>query len=183
METYDNSNRDNESDDSELDDSWINEHNEEEGPYDRFYKEPLESTKIFFLYINKNILETIKSERINLTESYLNKNILIKLIKNNSSINDTRYKLSTILKYNIDAEPDDVLEIFEDISPEAYLSEERYFNDIYFKETICTFQDLNSVFIIYENMGNTNANIDSKKRKSRKKPFKSLSGKTRSKRA
>ena len=165
------------SDDDEIDESWTHDFREVEGPYNRFYKEKSNSIKLFFLYVSSNNeVITIKSERIMLDkENILNKETLYKIIKMKKIYNNLRYNLECILKFNISVEPDDAIECLEGANSEDYIHIESYMKDIYFEDTICTFQDLNSLFFIFQNKNNINCYT-------RRKLLKTLSRKTRRKR-
>ena len=166
--------------DCEIDESWTEEFRETEGPYDRFYKETTNSIKVFFLYVSQlGELVSMKSERIMLdAENLLTKETLCGLIKTREICDGTRYKLKSLLKFNIDAEPEDALEALEGADAADYTHVESYMADIHFQDTICTFQDLNSLFFLFNEATKTN-----RAGASRRVVFKTLTRKTRRKRA
>lgn len=139
---------------SELDNSWVEKFKKEESEYNNFYKEKPTSIKLFFIYVNREkIIDLIKTETILLNNNAnIEKNHLISLIKKNQSNHNIKYKLLSLLKFNIDIEPIDVLS-FNDINyndnKEKYLTSERYIQDIHFNDTVCIFQDINSLFLIF----------------------------------
>lgn len=166
--------------DYEIDESWTEEFRETEGPYDRFYKETTRSVKLFFLYVDYNRdLIAVKSERVMLDgDNFLKKDTLCGTIKNKEMCEGVKYKLRSLLRFNIDAEPEDALEALDNVEPSDYAHDESYMQDIRFQDTICTFQDLNSLFFLYQEATKTN-----RKRDSRRVVFKTLIRKTRRKRA
>lgn len=166
--------------DCEIDESWTEEFREVEGPYDRFYKESARSVKLFFLYVdNTGDLTTVKSERVMLDgENILKKDTLCGTIKNKEMCEGVKYKFRSLLRFNIDAEPEDALEALNNAEPSDYTHDESYMRDIRFQDTICTFQDLNSLFFLYQEAMKTD-----NKRGSRRVVFKTLIRKTRRKRA
>ena len=166
--------------DCDIDESWTQEFREAEGPYDRFYKETTNSIKLFFLYVNSvGELVTMKSERVMLdAENLLKKETLCGLIKTRETCSGTKYKLKSLLRFNIDAEPEDALEALEGADAADYAHDESYMSDIHFQDTICTFQDLNSLFLLFNESTKTN-----RRDTSRRVVFKSFMRKTRRKRA
>jgi len=133
----------------ELDNSWITKFKEEEEKYNDFYKEKPTSVKLYFMYTNReNFIEFIKTETILLNnEAKIEKNYLISIIKKNQICHNIKYKLLSLLKFNINIEPLEVLNI--NTSQNNYLTIERYLHDIHFEDTVCIFQDINSLFFIF----------------------------------
>lgn len=144
----------------EIDNSWITKFKEEESEYNNFYKEQPTSVKLYFMYVNKeNIIDFIKTENILLNNNAdLEKNHLIFLIKKNQINHNIKYKLLSLLKFNIDIEPIEVLSMntthYQD--PTKYLSNERFLQDIHFNDTVCIFQDINSLFFIFKEQSQEN---------------------------
>ncbi len=140
----------------ELDNSWIEQFKEEDSEYNNFYKEKPTSVKLYFMYINKEKeVEFIKKETILLNNnSDIEKNDLISLIKKNETNHNIKYKLLSLLKFNIDIEPLDVLSMnnvnFHKQEQTKYLTNERFLQDIHFNDTVCIFQDINSLFFFYK---------------------------------
>ena len=133
----------------ELDNSWITKFKEEEENYNDFYKEKPTSVKLYFMYVNReNLIEFIKTETILLNnEAKIEKNYLISIIKKNQICHNIKYKLLSLLKFNINIEPLEVLDI--NTSQNNYLTIEKYLHDIHFEDTVCIFQDINSLFFIF----------------------------------
>lgn len=134
-----------------LDDSWITKFKTEENEYNNFYKETPVSVKLYFMYANKDkIIEIVKTEQYLLTtEGKIKKENLVSIIK---KYGNPKYKLLSILKFNIDIEPEDVVSntYGEQGSRDIpYLSVENYIQDIHFKDTVCIFHDINSLFFIF----------------------------------
>ena len=61
----------------------------------------------------------------------------------------------SLLKFNIDLEPNDVISnTFMTLTDtkqtdSKYMTTEHYIEDIHFKDTVCIFHDINSLFFIY----------------------------------
>ena len=151
----DNEAQDNEAQDNEeLDESWVNEYKLEEHNYNAFYKEIPLSIKVFFLYIgsDKNIT-SLKEDMVLLDENgILEKNILVDVIKNNEKNNNLSYRLSHLLKYNFNINPEEVINYINntDNSTDNYLTPLKNLNSIKFVETVCIFNDINALFMIFQ---------------------------------
>ena len=178
----------------ELDTSWITNFENLENEYNLFYKAKVTEISMFSIYINRdNEVIKIKKDKINnLTNNTINKNNLIYFIKKNNLYNNIKYKLISILKFNIDIDalninnflksqtPPETQETQENIINTPYLSVIKNINDIRFNNTINIFQDINSIFFIYYNdtIQNTNNLHTTKKvyintnkqRKTKRKP-------------
>lgn len=141
---------------------WLNEFIKEEKHYDLFYKDNLSYVNLYFLYIDCfNELESIKQDKYFFkkyntnTNNYdmlstiklniLNKNDLIQIIHKNNSLNNTKYILKTLLKYNYDIEHIDVLKTH---NIQHLISEK--IQNIHFNDTINFFENVNCLFFIFE---------------------------------
>lgn len=151
----------------ELDTSWITNFEKLEKEYNIFYKDKVTQVTSFFIYINKdNDVIEVKREKIkNIVNNTINKNTLLYLIKNNNIHNNIKYKLISILDFNIDINTIDInnflKEKTENVVSESnnissYLNIVHNINDIKFKDTINIFQDINAIFFLYYN--NTESN-------------------------
>jgi hypothetical protein len=140
-----------------LDESWIYNFKNEESEYNDFYKEKPTSVKLYFMYINREkIIDIIKTEQFLLNDkAKIEKEHLISIIKKYQVCYNTKYKLLSLLKFNIDLEPNDVISntfitLTDTKQPDSkYMTTEHYIEDIHFKDTVCIFHDINSLFFIY----------------------------------
>lgn len=169
----------------ELDTSWITNFEQLEKEYNIFYKDKVTKISSFSIYINRdNDIVKIKKDKItNMINNTVNKNNILYQIKNNNTYNYIKYKLISILKYNIDIDTLDInnflrenteisnskLENFNNIQS-SYLNIVENINDIRFKNTINIFQDINAIFFIYynnlesnQNQNHTNRTMNTKK--------------------
>tara|TARA_Y100000768_G_scaffold346843_1_gene294690 strand:+ start:4296 stop:4901 length:606 start_codon:yes stop_codon:yes gene_type:complete len=140
--------------DSDLDESWGEEFRGQQELYDKFYKIRNESVKLVYLYISKDDnLEYIKSDIFSLqTPNIIKKESLANII--NINCKNRRYKIFSIVRFNIDSEPEDILSSLIDCSDEEFMEEVSYTNDIIFNDTVYTFQDLNTLFILLKEKDN-----------------------------
>jgi hypothetical protein len=187
--------------DIELDQTWIDNYKKEEELYTDFYKEAVTNIKLFLIYINSNNeVEKVANENVILPEkNTLKKDHLISLIKqnqtpnncndsndsNSSNINNNnKYKLLSLLRFNIDIEPEEINNFIEaneqDNALNRFLTQEKYINDIKYKDTINIFQDLNSLYIFFYKQPHQNQNKNIVPNKETKKIIKyNIKSKTR----
>lgn len=165
---------DDEISDSDIDETWINEFKKNEEVYDDFYKDKVEQIKLFYLYVSStNNVESIKKDSIQLdTDGILKKNKIIELILQHQNYNSIKYKLLSLIRFNMDIEPEQIKEFVYTTNrdkPSQFITSEKYLNDIKYSDTIHIFQDLNCLyFIFYEekskitNITNINTNPNTK---------------------
>ena len=136
--------------DENLDTSWIQQFKDEEYNYNDFYKEPIMSIMFYVLYIKDKELIHVDSNRCLLENGNLTRERIISLIKH-YEIREIKYKLTALLRYNIDLNPEEIRDfINEDIGPDRFMTAEKYLNNIHYDDSIHMFQDLNAMYFIYE---------------------------------
>lgn len=133
-----------------FDSSWIDAFEELEKDYQRFYKEPVETINLFFVYVNKlNNVENVIQDKLLLDDSKINKLTLLDIIRTNNVKNDIKYKLISMLKYNITLNPEDIKPFVFDEIEETYLESISTIDDLHFDETITILNDLNCLYFIF----------------------------------
>lgn len=132
-----------------LDSDWINEFDEIDTSYTKFYKEPNDFIAIKYVYLNKNnMIEHVKQEKSILRPpNILSYNALMDLIRINED--KTCYQFDFILIYNLTVEPNDVKYITYKNDHQTYIRESRKVDSIKIENTISMFQDLNEIIIFY----------------------------------
>jgi hypothetical protein len=144
-----------------FDDSWINDYEILEKEYSSFYKEPVDSIKLHFIYINQNNeIDTINQDDL-MISSKIEKDRVYQIIKENKCKNNMQYKLVGLLKYNISLEPYHIKHFLEDTLDNDmnhyFLIPLNKIEDIIYEDTITLFKDLNSLyFIFYDNTKQNN---------------------------
>jgi len=134
----------------ELDCSWITEFEKNETDYASFYKEQIEVLKINCIYVDKdNAIDNIHQESIIIENRKLDRERIIEIIKRNKNKNNIEYKLISILKYNITLEPEHIKDYINDDLNDDFLSKVDILQDIYYKDSINLFQDLNCLYIVF----------------------------------
>ncbi len=183
-----------------LNDDWIKEFKKIDKDYQDYYLDNLIILKISYVYIDKNNdIVKVKNDKIVLNEyNVLSKEELIKILKRNTINDNIKYTLLSILKYNIDLEPNEIKNFINECEmniDDNYLDIERFlkpitfFDNIIFKKSISMFQDLNELIIVFHedcikekktkhnitkrvlinrNIQNINGNLKNKNRKTRR---------------
>jgi hypothetical protein len=160
-----------EKEDEILDDSWINDFENNDKPYNDFYKDDIHTVNINILYVNKNNdIEKVSEEVFFMkTPNVISREEIIGLIKKRNINNGNDYSLLSILKYNITLNPEDVNSFskskpnnFDDYNSN-FLTTIKHIDTIFFDKTIITFQDINTLFIIFyeKNKDNSTRNNNS----------------------
>ena len=153
------------SNDIELENNWITEFEDIDKDYDNFYKEDLKIIKIHYIYINdENIIEKIKEEKMKLiTPNYISKENLIGILKKNIFNDNKKYNLMSILKYNIDIEPEDINYFLKPKNDGySFLTPIKNIDEIMFNKSIKIFHDLNNLLIFFYIKSKQNNNYTKK---------------------
>jgi hypothetical protein len=138
------------SDDEELDTRWIEQFKNDECNYNHFYKEPNTSIMLYMLYIKDKEIIHVATNRCLLENGELTRERIISLIKHYQTREVVKYKLLSLLRYNIDLNPDEINDFVNDEINDRFMTAEKYLNNIQYKDSINMFQDLNALYFIYE---------------------------------
>jgi hypothetical protein len=136
--------------DLDIDNSYI----EEFEKLEQFYRAPLEYVTIHYAYIdNTGALCTIKKDTAIINENTLKNDQLVYIIKKHITLDSQKYKLFSILKYNIIIDHNELLSNLETYGNKNFSSTDleviNQLRDIQFEDTIKCFHDLNSIIIFY----------------------------------
>jgi len=130
--------------------SWIKQFETEDEEYKDFYSEPVDSIRLLLLYVSKkNYLFHIKKDTIILENNCLSKDSLIEILRTYMKHNNKKYRPISILKYNINLEPEEVELYVKGDNNINFLSAEKSIDSIHFEDSIALFQNLNSIYIIF----------------------------------
>ena len=144
-------------DNYDIDETWIDDFEQIEKMYNGLYTEALQNVLVYFLYINKkNELFYVKKNSIEINNSKISKEHLVFLLKNNHIYKEKKFHPITILKYNINLKPKDILYYLKNTDNYGFLSCEKNINTILWEASIPLFHELNSLFIIYGENVKTN---------------------------
>ena len=135
----------------ELEVDWIDEFEEQEHIYEKFYPDKVKSIKIFCLYVNKDcVLDKVKESGYELqNDNILRKLELVKIIREKKLDDGVKYKLISLIKHNVDLKPEEIKGYIMNKKDYLFIDKLRELRDINFYDTIGMFEDLNSIFLIY----------------------------------
>jgi hypothetical protein len=138
----------------ELDSTWIQDFDNLDKEYKNYYTEDISFLRIHSIYINKeNDIEKVREEKVFLKEpGTIQKEELLGIIKHNSFSNSIKYNLLSILKFNINIEPEllkNFLKSKDKNIGSSFLQSVKNIDTIRFEKTITMFHDINDLIIIY----------------------------------
>jgi hypothetical protein len=125
-----------------------------EKDYNIFYKEPVTELQVFYIYVDKtNNIQDIIYEDLYLDKpNTIPQEVLIQLITQNTDYNNIKYKLISLLTYNINLSPEQLKKYVTDTSDQNFLTSNSKLSTIVLQDSILMFHDLNSLFLVfYEN--------------------------------
>lgn len=148
------------SDTDDLDMSWIEEEERLQNIQTNYSREPMESIRVYFIYINKNqYIDKILCENQELeirsdgSGSQINKETVLKMIQTKKiSTPFSKYKLNDILLYNIDLEPEHVQDYSKSDGDKGagVLKKIPIFDEIIIVPSIFIFHGINSLYFIFQ---------------------------------
>jgi len=141
--------------DTDIDNTWVESYKKREENYNEFYNEKVTSIKVFSMYINtENTVVNVKQELFPLTsDSTVSREQLIALIKEKQHANYIKYKLFSVVRFNIDLLPEEIqdfVKVSDNTDAKRFLIPETYIRDIHFTDTISIFQDLNALYFLFK---------------------------------
>lgn len=163
------------------DESWLEELEKKNELYNDFYMEKTDNISLNIIYINKyNNIQYIKKDKYFLNDCSILKEDLLYLLKRSSIYRNTKYKLLSIIKYNIDLEPENVKDYISNSKKYNFFHLCKTIDNIEWKDSITLFKDINSLYLLYYEK--TKSNNSTKKiyinNKSKKKKRKNITRKT-----
>lgn len=162
----------------DLDLSWIQEFENLDKEYKNYYTEDIHFIKIRFIYVSNESIDKIKEDKMILKiPGILQKEELLRIIKNNSFSNKIKYSLLSILKFNINIEPENLKTFMRTKNTNIgtfFLQSIKNIDSIKFDKSISLFHDINEIIIIFhhkifnKSMGTKKIFIHSTKKTKRK---------------
>ncbi len=140
-----------------LDTSWIDDYEDIEKKYEMFYKENISSINVVMIYVNRNLeIEKVSQRDLELnTYNIISKDEMLKVINSNSCVGDIKYKLLSLLTYNISITHNDLRNFLEsDIennnnNKNEFLHSLSALEDVKLIPSIQLFHDINSIIVVY----------------------------------
>ena len=117
------------------------------------------SIKVKFYYLETNN-EIYKTKEFNLKffETVVKKENILFLLKKNQYFDNCKHKLTYLLKYNFDIDYTNIKNFLENKIEKSitYLTNYKIIQDVYFKDTVPFFSDLNTLIFIMKKCSNSN---------------------------
>jgi hypothetical protein len=134
----------------DLDTTIIDEFEKDDELYNDFYKDKIEQINLYILYVdNNNDLFHIKKDTATLNNGQLEKDDLKKLIRQYIRYENKKYRLISLLKWNITIEPDEISNYLRNEKEFDFIKSIRNINSIEFEDSINLFHNLNSLYLVF----------------------------------
>jgi len=134
----------------DLDTTIIDEFEKDDELYNDFYKDKIEQINLYILYVdNNNDLFHIKKDTATLNNGQLEKDNLKKLIRQYIRYENKKYRLISLLKWNITIEPDEISNYLRNEKEFDFIKSIRNINSIEFEDSINLFHNLNSLYLVF----------------------------------
>ena len=137
---------------NELNDDWIHNFEKSDKLYQDFYKDDLYYMNLKYIYINKNSeIEKINQEVFLMSSpNKITREEFIKILKKSLTVNNIKYSLLSILKYNINLDALDIKNFLSSSNQHSsYLSVIKIIDAISFERSISMFHDLNELILLF----------------------------------
>ena len=134
----------------DLDTKIIDEFEKDDELYNDFYKDKIEHINLYILYVdNNNDLFHIKKDTASLNNSRLEKDDLKNLIRQYIRYEGKKYRLISLLKWNITIEPEEISEYLRNEKEFDFIKSIRNISSIEFEDSINLFHNLNSLYLVF----------------------------------
>lgn len=146
------------SDSSDSDFSWIDKETKMSSCDTNYMREPINSIKLFFIYINSNLeieyvsndVETLTNiQRSNICSTNISKERLLHIIQNKRHHNNKKYRLDDILSFQIHLEPENIQSFVTSTTTNTFLKSVPIFDDISCIPSIFIFHDIASLYFLF----------------------------------
>ena len=134
----------------DLDTTIIDEFEKDDKLYNDFYKDKIDHINLYILYVdNNNDLFHIKKDTTALNNGMLEKDDLKKLIRQYINYQNKKYRLISLLKWNITIEPDEISDYLRNQKEFDFIKSIRNITSINFDDSINLFHNLNSLYLVF----------------------------------
>jgi hypothetical protein len=138
-------------------------------------KENMNSINIHYIFVDsKSNISSIVTEKEELSnvenDSIISRERILELIQSKKNFRDVKYKLSELLKYNVNLEPNNVQSYNNDVSLN-FLEPVIFVDCIKIPPTLFIFHQINCLFIIYNEIPNSHLVNKTKKKLSLRPSF------------
>jgi hypothetical protein len=166
----------------DLDTKWIEEFDSIDEKYKEFYSDDVTFINFNYMYVNKeNSVEKIKKETLLLKEpNYISREEIVGILKKNCKTADRTYTVLSILKYNINIDPDEINHFISTTQKDdIFLKSLNYIDAIHLDKTISMFQDLNEIIVIFYEKMQSDHNTSKTKNLTKRIYFKTINNNKR----
>lgn len=133
-----------------LDTTIIDEFEKDDELYNDFYKDKIEQINLYILYVdNNNDLFHIKKDTATLNNGKLEKDDLKNLIRQYIKYQNKKYRLISLLKWNITIEPEEISDYLRNEKKFDFIKSIRNINSVEFEDSINLFHNLNSLYLVF----------------------------------
>jgi hypothetical protein len=134
----------------DLDTTIIDEFEKDDELYNDFYKDKIEQINLYILYVdNNNDLFHIKKDTATLNNGKLEKDDLKNLIMQYIKYQNKKYRLISLLKWNITIEPEEISDYLRNEKKFDFIKSIRNINSVEFEDSINLFHNLNSLYLVF----------------------------------
>lgn len=150
------------SDSSDIDFSWIDKMG---SCHTNYIREPINSIKLFFIYINSNLeidyvsndVETLVNIPSNIRN--ISKERLLHIVQNKRHHNNKKYRLDDILSFQIHLEPENIQSFVTSTTSNTFLKSLPIFDDISCIPSIFIFHDIASLYFLFYEIDTSHKSI------------------------
>jgi hypothetical protein len=132
--------------------SWIKEEENLLQIQEKFQREPMESIKCFFLFINQNkYIEQIIDETIEVHNNMISKERVLKIVEAKKSIkSDVKYAFLDSWMFLVDLEPENIQAYSQMEVSSQFITKLSFVDDIVVPLSIFIFHDLNALYFLFQ---------------------------------
>jgi hypothetical protein len=139
---------------AELDSSWVEEFENFDNEYKHYYTEDISFINIHSIYVDtNNTIIKVKEEKTLLrTPGIIDKEELLTIIKRNSVVSNIQYSLLSILNFNVNIDPVNLINFLKNKNKDigsSFLHTNNNIDNIKFDKSIPIFHDINDIIIIF----------------------------------
>ena len=143
---------------AEIDQNFINRFLDDEKNFEQFYNKEVGVIRSKFYYLDQNNeVYDKKVFELEIVNGLLKKESVLFLVKKNQYIDTCKHKLLYLLKYNFDIDYTDVKDYVNKDKSQTYLTSYKIIQDVYFKDTVPFFSDLNTLIFVMKKCMNSNS--------------------------
>jgi hypothetical protein len=132
--------------------SWIEKEEKLLRVQENFQREPMESIKCFFIFMNPNkYIEQITDERVDLHDGKISKEQVLRLVEEKRHPkSDIKYMFVDAWTFLVDLEPEHIQTYSQTDASPRFLLQLPILDDIIIPPSIFIFHDLNAVYFLFK---------------------------------